>query len=33
LQQVQTQYQASLEAGSRLLNLSILNYLGSVGTS
>ena len=33
LQQIQTQYQAALEAGSRVLNLSILNYIGSVGTS
>ena len=33
LQQVQTQYQAALEAGSRVLNLSILNYIGSVGTA
>ena len=27
LQQIQMQYQASLSAGSRILNLSILNYL------
>jgi flagellar hook-associated protein 3 FlgL len=33
LQQIQTQYQAALEAGSRILNLSILNYIGSVSTS
>lgn len=33
LQQIQTQYQASLEAGSRILNLSILNYIGSVSSS
>jgi flagellin-like hook-associated protein FlgL len=29
LQQVQNQYEATLEAGSRLLNMSILNYLPS----
>jgi hypothetical protein len=29
LQQIQNQYQATLEAGSRILGLSILNYLGS----
>jgi len=29
LQQIQNQYQATLEAGSRVLGLSILNYLGS----
>lgn len=33
LQQVQNQYQASLEAGTRLMNLSILNYISSVGTA
>jgi flagellar hook-associated protein 3 FlgL len=33
LQQVQNQYQASLEAGTRLMNLSILNYMSSVGTA
>jgi flagellar hook-associated protein 3 FlgL len=30
LQQIQTQYQASLEAGSRILGLSFLNYMGSI---
>jgi flagellar hook-associated protein 3 FlgL len=30
LQQIQTQYQASLEAGSRILGMSFLNYIGSV---
>jgi len=29
LQQIQNQYEATLEAGSRILGLSILNYLGS----
>jgi flagellar hook-associated protein 3 FlgL len=29
LQQIQNQYEATLEAGSRVLGLSILNYLGS----
>lgn len=29
LQQLEMQYQASLEAGTRVMNLSILNYLGS----
>jgi flagellar hook-associated protein 3 FlgL len=33
LQQIQTQYQASLEAGSRILGLSILNYISSVPTT
>jgi flagellar hook-associated protein 3 FlgL len=33
LQQIQTQYQASLEAGSRILGLSLMNYLSSVPTS
>jgi flagellar hook-associated protein 3 FlgL len=33
LQQVQTQYQASLEAGSRILGLSMLNYMSSIPTS
>jgi len=33
LQQIQTQYQASLEAGSRILGLSILNYISAVPTS
>jgi flagellar hook-associated protein 3 FlgL len=33
LQQIQTQYQAALEAGSRILNLSILNYIGAVSTN
>jgi flagellar hook-associated protein 3 FlgL len=33
LQQIQTQYQAALEAGSRILNLNILNYIGSVSSS
>jgi len=33
LQQIQTQYQASLEAGTRILGLSILNYISSVPTS
>jgi flagellar hook-associated protein 3 FlgL len=32
LQQIQNQYQATLEAGSRVMGLSILNYLGSVTT-
>jgi flagellar hook-associated protein 3 FlgL len=30
LQQIQTQYQASLEAGSRILGMSLLNYISSV---
>ena len=30
LQQIQTQYQASLEAGTRILGLSILNYISAV---
>ena len=33
LQQIQTQYQASLEAGSRILGLSILNYISAVPTT
>ena len=33
LQQIQNQYEATLEAGSRILGLSILNYLGSTSTS
>jgi len=32
LQQIQNQYEATLEAGSRILGLSILNYLGSTTT-
>ena len=32
LQQIQTQYQASLEAGAKILGLSMLNYIGSVPT-
>jgi len=30
LQQLEMQYQASLEAGTRLMNLSILNYMGNI---
>ena len=33
LQQLEMQYQASLEAGTRVLNLSILNYMDQVATS
>jgi flagellar hook-associated protein 3 FlgL len=33
LQQLETQYQASLEAGTRVMNLSILNYLDQVSTT
>lgn len=33
LQQLENQYQASLEAGTRVMNLSILTYLGSVSSS
>jgi flagellar hook-associated protein 3 FlgL len=33
LQQIQTRYQASLEAGSRILGLSMLNYMSSIPTS
>jgi hypothetical protein len=33
LQQIQTQYQASLEAGSRVLSLSILNYMSAIPTA
>jgi flagellar hook-associated protein 3 FlgL len=33
LQQIQAQYQASLEAGTRIMGLSILNYIGSVPTA
>ena len=33
LQQISTQYQASLEAGTRIMGLSILNYLSSIPTS
>jgi flagellar hook-associated protein 3 FlgL len=33
LQQIQNQYQASLEAGSRIMSLSILNYISSVPTT
>jgi flagellar hook-associated protein 3 FlgL len=33
LQQLENQYQASLEAGTRVMNLSILNYMSSVSTS
>ncbi len=32
LQQLESQYQASLEAGTRVMNLSILNYIGNVTT-
>jgi hypothetical protein len=32
LQQIQNQYEATLEAGSRILSLSILNYLGTTTT-
>jgi flagellar hook-associated protein 3 FlgL len=32
LQQIQNQYEATLEAGSRILGLSILNYLGATTT-
>lgn len=32
LQQIQNQYEATLEAGSRVLGLSILNYLGTTTT-
>ncbi|HEX4140648.1 MAG TPA: hypothetical protein VHY09_09895 [Candidatus Methylacidiphilales bacterium] len=32
LQQIQNQYEATLEAGSRILGLSILNYLGTTTT-
>jgi flagellar hook-associated protein 3 FlgL len=33
LQQLEMQYQASLEAGTRVLNLSILNYMDQVSTT
>ena len=33
LQQVENQYQAALEAGTRVMNLSILNYNGDVSTT
>jgi flagellin-like hook-associated protein FlgL len=33
LQQIENQYQASLEAGTRVMNLSILNYMSGVSTS
>jgi flagellar hook-associated protein 3 FlgL len=33
LQQIQNQYQASLEAGSRIMSMSILNYIGDVPTT
>jgi len=33
LQQIQNQYQASLEAGSRILSMSLLNYIGTVPTT
>jgi len=33
LQQIQNQYQASLAAGSRILSMSLLNYIGSVPTT
>jgi len=33
LQQVEMQYQASLEAGTRVMNLSILNYMSGVASS
>ncbi len=33
LQQIQNQYQASLEAGSRILSMSLLNYISSVPTT
>jgi flagellar hook-associated protein 3 FlgL len=32
LAQIQNQYQATLEAGTRIMGLSILNYIGSVST-
>jgi flagellar hook-associated protein 3 FlgL len=32
LQQLESQYQASLEAGTRVMNLSILNFIGNVTT-
>ena len=33
LQQIQAQYQASLEAGTRILGMSLMNYIGSVPTA
>lgn len=33
LQQTQTQYQASLQAGARILSMSMLNYMGSIPTT
>jgi flagellar hook-associated protein 3 FlgL len=33
LQQLENQYQAALEAGTRVMNLSILNYMSTVATS
>jgi hypothetical protein len=33
LQQVEMQYQAALEAGTRVMSLSILNYIGSVSAT
>jgi flagellin-like hook-associated protein FlgL len=33
LQQLEMQYQASLEAGTRVMNLSILNYIDQVSTT
>jgi flagellar hook-associated protein 3 FlgL len=33
LQQVENQYQAALEAGTRVMNLSILNYISQVSTT
>ena len=33
LQQIQNQYEATLEAGTRIMGLSILNYIGSVPSS
>jgi flagellar hook-associated protein 3 FlgL len=33
LQQLQNQYEATLEAGTRMMNLSIMNYLSAVSTS
>jgi flagellar hook-associated protein 3 FlgL len=33
LQQIQNQYEASLQAGSRIMSLSILNYISSVPTT
>jgi flagellar hook-associated protein 3 FlgL len=33
LQQLEMQYQATLESGTRIMNLSILNYMGNISTS